>query len=127
MPDFPLLNCFGFFCYTLSTALFLYSSTIRRQYAIRHPASPEPTVRFNDLAFGSLGLVMSVVCYSQFWPRLWGWDPGATIHRRITRATLALIYGGFFAMSILAIMVLAMGNDTTGKGWSWLDAVYGKY
>lgn len=127
MPDFPLLNCFGFFCYTLSTALFLYSSTIRHQYAIRHPASPEPTVRFNDLAFGSLGLVMSVVCYSQFWPRLWGWDPGATIHRRITRVTLALIYGGFFAMSILAIMVLAMGNDTTGKGWSWLDAVYGKY
>lgn len=61
MPDFPLLNCFGFSCYSLSTVLFLFSRVIREQYAARHPLSPEPTVRINDLAFGLLGLIMSVV------------------------------------------------------------------
>jgi uncharacterized protein with PQ loop repeat len=83
MPDFPLLNVFGFSCYTLSTFLFLYSDTIRSQYAARHPASPEPTVRFNDLAFGSIGLGMSIVtCESTpplrvavGWPCLAGCPP----------------------------------------------------
>jgi uncharacterized protein with PQ loop repeat len=61
MPDFPLLNVFGFSCYSVSTLLFLFSPVIRGQYASRHPLSPEPTVRINDLAFGLLGLIMSVV------------------------------------------------------------------
>ncbi|KAM3418362.1 hypothetical protein BST61_g4361 [Cercospora zeina] len=125
MPDFPLLNCFGFSCYTISTVLFLYSPTIRDQYAVRHPASPEPTVRFNDLAFGLLALIMSLVTYSQFWPRLWGWDPKATIHRHATKVTLGLIYGGLLALIILILIVVGKHGDHSGRGWAWIDVVYG--
>ncbi|KAK3071566.1 hypothetical protein LTR53_008374, partial [Teratosphaeriaceae sp. CCFEE 6253] len=32
-PDFPLLNVFGFSCYTVSTAAFLYWPVVKQQYA----------------------------------------------------------------------------------------------
>lgn len=68
---------------------------------------------------------MSVVCYSQFWPRLWGWDPRATVHRHIRKVTLALIYGGFMFMFTITTIVLAINSDKTGEGWAWIDVVYG--
>ncbi|KAI5369983.1 Putative lysosomal cystine transporter [Septoria linicola] len=122
MPDFVLLNIYGFTCYSVSTALFLYSTSIRNQYAARHPASPEPTVRFNDLCFGSIGLAASVLTYSQFWPRLWGWDPRNTTHRHVTKVTLGLIYGGIFALILLIVVVETRGSPS---GWAWIDVVYG--
>ena len=49
--DLFIINVIGFACYTVSSALFLYSPTVRAEYARRHPNSPEPTVRVNDLFF----------------------------------------------------------------------------
>lgn len=49
--DYFIVNVLGFTCYTISSVLFLYSPTVRGEYARRHPLSPEPTVRLNDLAF----------------------------------------------------------------------------
>lgn len=49
--DYFTINVLGFTCYTISSVLFLFSPTVRGQYARRHPLSPEPTVRWNDLAF----------------------------------------------------------------------------
>jgi cystinosin len=56
--DFPLLNILGFTSYFISTAAFLFSSEIRQQYAVRHAAAPEPTVRFNDLVFALHGTII---------------------------------------------------------------------
>jgi len=124
-PDFPLLNCFGFTCYTLSTAVFLYSPAIRSQYASRHPASPEPTVRFNDLAFGVHAWVLCVLVYSQFFPWLWGWKAHAGVRRHATRVTLGLLWGSLLGVMITVAIVLTHqnteGND--GRSWAWIDVV----
>lgn len=49
--DYFTVNILGFACYTVSSLLFLFSPVVRKEYARRHPQSPEPTVRWNDLAF----------------------------------------------------------------------------
>lgn len=123
MPDFPLLNVFGFFCYTLSTALFLFSDVIRAQYANRHTVSPEPTVRINDLTFGALGFTMSVVTYSQFWPRLWGWQHKPGVQRHASTITRGIIWGSLVAILVTGFIVLVK-RDTTGRGWALIDIVY---
>ncbi|CAN9320784.1 unnamed protein product [Alternaria alternata] len=74
--DFPTLNVLGFTCYTISTACFLYSPTIKSQYAYRHPEAPQTTVRFNDFLFAAHGAVMCVIIYSQFFEKIWGFEIG---------------------------------------------------
>ena len=125
-PDFPLLNVFGFSCYTISTSVFLYSTTIRAQYAARHPASPEPTNRMIDLAFGVHAWILCLVVYSQFWPTLWGWKKGVGVRRHVNRLSLGLIWGGVFAIACTIIIVLASRNtasDGDGGSWAWIDVV----
>lgn len=56
---FFTLNVLGFSCYTISSLAFLFSPTIREQYAQRHHGS-EPTVKWNDLAFA----VRSAISFS---------------------------------------------------------------
>ena len=48
LPDFALLNVFGFTCYTLTTCLFLYSPVVRAQ-------SHDPPARAEDHAFDGAG------------------------------------------------------------------------
>lgn len=125
-PDFPLLNVFGFACYTVSTAAFLYSPVVRAQYAARHPLSPEPTVRFNDLAFGVHACALCVLVYSQFWPRLWGWKPASGVVRRSNSMTLGLLWGGLTAIVVTIVIVLSRGGDGNGMDagdWGWIDVV----
>lgn len=125
-PDFPLLNVFGFACYTVSTAVFLFSPVVRAQYAARHPVSPEPTVRINDLAFGVHACVLCVVVYSQFWPRLWGWKQVSGVRRHANKVTLGLLWGGLLAIIITVAIVLTRGgdgNDSHGREWAWIDVV----
>lgn len=123
MPDFPLLNVFGFGCYTFSTAVFLFSQSIHDQYAARHPRSPEPTNRINDLAFGALGFTMSIVTYSQFWPRLWGWEQIPGVQRHASKVTLGLISGSVSALAIATLIVSVKGHPADGRGWAWIDVV----
>ena len=125
-PDFPLLNVFGFSCYTISTAAFLYSPAVRSQYAARHPISPEPTVRFNDLAFGVHAWILCVVVYSQFFPSLWGWKTVPGVRRHVNKVSLGLIWGSLLAVAITVGMVLASrdnGMDADGRSWAWIDVV----
>ncbi|KAK5113642.1 hypothetical protein LTR62_003269 [Meristemomyces frigidus] len=126
-PDFPLLNVLGFTCYTVSTAVFLYSPVVREQYAVRHPVSPEPTVRFNDLAFGVHACIMCVVVYSQFWPKLWGWKQLAGVKRQANKTTLGLLWGSLIGVAATIVVVLAQnshGNSRDASTWEWLDVVY---
>lgn len=121
--DFPTLNVLGFCCYTISTTCFLYSPTIRAQYAYRHPDAPETTVRFNDFLFAAHGAVMTVIIYSQFFPRIWGFTVGRT--QRVSQAVLAIFWT--CVISVVIIALLAKWNATnsadTAEGWAWIDVV----
>ncbi|RMZ77610.1 hypothetical protein DV737_g4256, partial [Chaetothyriales sp. CBS 132003] len=114
--DFPLLNLLGFACYTGSTAAFLYSATIRQQYAQLHPLSPEPTVRFNDLVFGVHALILCVVAYSQFFPWLWRLELSPV--DRVSAPVLGIIVGSLCSLAVTVAVV------ATSDGWQWLDVMY---
>jgi cystinosin len=121
--DFPVCNTLGFAAYTISTAAFLFSSTIRSQYAFRHPASPEPTVRFNDFAFAAHALLLCVITYSQFFPKLWGFKVGA--RQRSSRVVLGVFWGSIVAILTIIAIVRTQGHDGgyDPEGWAWIDVV----
>ncbi|RMZ77419.1 hypothetical protein DV738_g4381, partial [Chaetothyriales sp. CBS 135597] len=114
--DFPLLNLLGFACYAASTAAFLYSPTIREQYAQLHPWSPEPTVRFNDLVFGAHAVVLCIVAYSQFFPSLWRLKRSTV--DRITPPVMGIVVGSLCAIAVTIVLVVASDS------WQWLDVIY---
>jgi cystinosin len=117
--DFPALNVLGFSAYTVSNAAFLWSPTVREQYAQRHPASPEPTVRFNDFAFAIHAVVLSVITYSQFFHCLWGFNVG--LRQRMSRLVACIIIFSVIAVVVGVIKVrFQKENDTQ---WEWIDVV----
>lgn len=121
--DFPVCNTLGFASYTISNAAFLYSSTIKSQYAYRHPVSPETTVRFNDLAFAAHAFILCVITYSQFFPRIWGFKVGA--RQRSSRVVLGVFWGSILGVIILIVIVRTLGRDggLDPSGWAWIDVV----
>lgn len=122
--DFPTLNVLGFACYTLSTASFLYSPTIKAQYAQRHPEAPEPTVRFNDFLFAAHGAVMCIIGYTQFFPRIWGFAVGQ--NQRASRAVLAIWWGCVMSIVTVVLIVLSrsgQGDSEDTSAWAWIDVV----
>ncbi|KAH9838203.1 cystinosin [Teratosphaeria destructans] len=124
-PDFPFLNVLGFTAYTLNTALFLWSPVIRRQYAERHPVSPEPTVRGNDFAFGLHAWVLCVITFSQFWPGLWGWKKHSGVNRNVNKVTLGLFWGSVMGVFICCLIALSSpGHGIDSRQWAWIDVVY---
>ena len=121
--DFTALNVLGFVAYTTTNAAFLFSSTIRAQYAARHPVSPEPTVRFNDFVFAAHALVLCIVTYSQFFTRIWGFKVGK--RQRSSRVVLGIIYGSLLAVLFLIVLVRFKGRDHgyDASGIAWIDVV----
>ncbi|KAF1353623.1 cystinosin [Delphinella strobiligena] len=120
--DFSALNVVGFLCYSISTAAFLYSPTVIHQYALRHPTSPEPTVRFNDLAFAFHALLCCIVVYSQFWHRLWHFDGES---RPPSPAVVGIICGSVIAVATIGFIVGSkhnQGDDATS--WASIDVIY---
>lgn len=122
--DFPLLNVLGFTVYTISTTCFLYSPTIRDQYAARHPRSPDPTVRFNDLAFGVHAVILVVITYSQFYPSLWGFQTSSL--QRSSRIVLGIVYGSIIAVIAVSVFVWIHSGprDQDALDWAWIDVIY---
>jgi uncharacterized protein with PQ loop repeat len=120
--DFPFLNVLGFAAYTISTASFLYSPTIREQYAFRHPTSPETTVRFNDFVFALHGAVLCVVTYSQFFPGIWGLEVGS--RQRASRFVLGIFWGCLISVTAVAVVVRTGRTSGYDPGeWAWIDLV----
>jgi len=122
--DFPTLNVFGFALYTINTAAFLYSPTIRHQYAYRHPEAPENTVRFNDFLFAAHGAVMCVIIYSQFFPKVWGFRVGKS--QRASRPVLGIFWGCVLGIvvTILLVMWKGVANGYDASSWAWIDVIY---
>jgi cystinosin len=120
--DFSGLNLLGFTAYTISTAAFLWSPTIRDQYARRHPVSPEPTVRFNDFAFAAHAFALCLVTYSQFFPSVWGFD--VSWRQRPSRVVLGIIFGSIVgALCVIALVLFSHAQDGAPARWEWIDVV----
>ncbi|KAI9668679.1 MAG: hypothetical protein M1829_005292 [Trizodia sp. TS-e1964] len=115
--DFPTINVLGFVCYAVSTAAFLYSPTIRSQYAFRNHNAP--TVRANDLAFALHAVVLSSIAYSQFF--LWGFARGAG--QRASRPILGIAAGALASIVVVALIVRVKGTGNPA-GWAEIDIVY---
>ncbi|KAI4637653.1 hypothetical protein J4E83_000470 [Alternaria metachromatica] len=122
--DFPTLNVLGFTCYTISTACFLYSPTIKAQYAARHPDAPETTVRFNDFLFAAHGAVMCVIIYSQFFEKIWGFEIGK--RQKVSRVILGVWWGCVLAIGVVVALVKmnGAGRGYDAEGWAWIDVIY---
>ncbi|KAJ4374219.1 hypothetical protein N0V83_002960 [Neocucurbitaria cava] len=117
--DFPTLNVLGFICYTVNTAAFLYSPTIREQYADRHPDSPETTVRFNDFLFAAhgavytLGYVKLLTVLVKYIPQAWvNYKRKSTIGWSIYPMLLDFA-GGWLSLAQLVIDS-SLQNDWSG-------------
>ncbi|KIV97501.1 hypothetical protein PV10_01251 [Exophiala mesophila] len=121
--DFPTLNILGFACYSISTCLFLYSPTIRKQYGQRHPLSPEPTVRFNDAVFGIHAVILVTITYSQFYPHIWGFKAYGV---RASRPVLGIFWGCIVAVAIVMAIVLSSSHTNVNRepAWEWVDVLY---
>jgi cystinosin len=118
--DFPTINVLGFLCYLIYTFAFLYSPVIRDQYAARHPVSPEPSVRFNDLAFAVHSVVLSAIVYTQFFPSIWGFK--VSKHQRASTVILGICWGSVGSvLLVFSIVALRGGNDPLD--WAWIDVV----
>jgi len=121
--DFPTLNVLGFTCYTISTACFLYSPTIKSQYAYRHPEAPQTTVRFNDFLFAAHGAVMCVIIYSQFFEKIWGFEIGK--RQKVSRVILGVWWGCVLAIVVVVMLVKTRGTEgNDAQGWAWIDVIY---
>lgn len=119
--DMASLNLVGFLCYTTSTAAFLFSPTIIKQYALRHPLAPEPTVRLNDFAFAIHAAVCCAATYSQFWHRLWRFEGES---KSISPATRGVIVGSLLSIGTVAFIVWSRGDpDKDPTSWAGIDVV----
>lgn len=121
--DFPTINTLGFVCYAVYTSAFLYSPVIRAQYAARHPASEEPTVRFNDLAFAVHAVVLCLIYYTQFWPSIWGFH--VSRFQRVSKTMLGVFWGSVLAPVVVVWIMLARSPDGgyDPSTWAWIDVV----
>ncbi|KKZ62223.1 hypothetical protein EMCG_03361 [[Emmonsia] crescens] len=122
--DFPTTNTLGFICYMIYTVAFLYSPLIRQQYAARHPISPVPSVRFNDLAFAVHAVILSSLVFSQFWPSIWGFK--VSRFQRISKPIAGIFWGCILAVAVLIVVVAARGTGPSldPKDWAWIDVTY---
>ncbi|KAJ4357351.1 uncharacterized protein N0V89_001926 [Didymosphaeria variabile] len=122
--DFPTLNILGFTCYAINTATFMYSPTIRSQYAYRHPSAPENTVQFNDFLFAAHGAFMCVILYSQFYTWIWGFRVGA--RQKASKAALGIFWGCVLAILVTVCLAQVLGKDSgyDPSGWAWIDVIY---
>ncbi|PKY04822.1 hypothetical protein P168DRAFT_289686 [Aspergillus campestris IBT 28561] len=122
--DFPTINVLGFICYMGYTAAFLWSPVIRDQYAARHPLAEEPTVRFNDFAFAIHAVVLSIITYTQFWPRIWGFE--VSRFQRVSKPVAGLFWGSIAAVVLVVFVVLRQGPSQgyDPSAWAWIDVVY---
>lgn len=122
--DFPTINILGFVAYFISNASFLYSPTIRREYALRHNGLT-PTVQFNDLAFAGHAVVLSVITLSQFVPSIWSFDKRAKRGSgiRISKSILGMIVGSFVGVAVVALIVVMRQDGDPRTGWAWIDVV----
>jgi cystinosin len=103
--------------YAINTSTFMYSPTIRSQYAYRHPTAPESVVQFNDFLFAAHGAFMCVILYSQFYTWIWGF--------KASKGALGIFWGCVLAILVTVFLAHVAGKDSgyDPSGWAWIDVV----
>ena len=123
--DFPTINVLGFLAYFVSNAAFLYSSTIREQYAARNHGLT-PTVQFNDLVFAGHAVILSLITYSQFYAGLWGFARNPR-GGHVSRSILGVFFGSLLGVGVVIIIVLSKSGGKQDvdalSSWAWIDVV----
>ncbi|KAJ6783875.1 hypothetical protein PWT90_08831 [Aphanocladium album] len=114
--DFCLLNLLGMASYAIYNTVLALSSTVRRQYAERYPNNPTPIIQPNDVAYAVHGLIISIVIYSQYYPRLWGFDTSRP--HRISGWCSVAFWGSIFAALVGAFVAAVFPHSMS---WMWLD------
>lgn len=91
---------------------------------MRHSASPEPTVRFNDLAFGVHAVALVAITYSQFYPRLWGFEVSHL--QRASRPVVGIVVGSILSVIAVSTFVLIKSGlqQQDALDWAWIDVIY---
>jgi cystinosin len=123
--DFTAINVQGFIAYFTSNAAFLFSSEIRRQYALRNHGLT-PTVQINDLAFAAHAIVLTTITWTQYmFPAAWGFDKrGKGEHgARMSSWIKGIIVGGLVGVGVTALIVSARNDEDPRNGWAWIDVV----
>lgn len=122
--DFFVINVLGFVAYFISNAVFLYSPTIRAQYAERHHGLT-PTVQFNDLAFAGHAAILASIALSQFYVPVWKFekkdknDPDL----KLSWTMFGVFIGCLAGVCIVTVIVAVGPRDDVRKGWAWIDVV----
>lgn len=122
--DFPTINLLGFVAYFSSNAAFLYSSTVREEYALRNKGLT-PTVQLNDLAFAAHAIVLSAITLSQFLPSLWGFEKRARGAGTIpSKSIQGICVGSFVGVGTVTLIVALRRDVDPVTGWAWIDVIY---
>lgn len=116
--DFALLNILGMTSYAIHNLVLFFSPVVRAQYARRYPRNPTPTVQPNDIAYAVHGAVITVLLYSQFYPRLWHFARIKDL--RCSPWTLGFFWG---SIGVLLLGAFVVGLRPTSFRWEWLDVV----
>lgn len=115
----------GFLAYGLSNIAFYYSPLIREQYAARN-GGHRPAVAFNDIAFATHALLLSIITTSQYLlPSAWGFTP--SFGNRPSRFILGVAFGCIAGVVVVLLLIASQqggGNTDPATDWCWLDAVY---
>ncbi|OAQ60426.1 cystinosin [Pochonia chlamydosporia 170] len=117
--DFCLLNLLGMTAYAIYNITMRFSPVVRRQYAARNPQNPTPIVQSNDVAYALHGLFISATIYSQFYPRLWGFDTAKP--SRISPWCSLVFWGCIIAALVGAFVAILVPYS---QSWMWLDVIY---
>lgn len=116
--DFCLLNLLGMTAYTIYNITMRFSLVVRQQYAARNPHNPTPIVQSNDVAYALHGLFISATIYSQYYPRLWGFDTAKP--SRIS-PWCSLVFWGCIIVALVGVFVAILVPYS--QSWMWLDVV----
>ncbi|KAI7773418.1 hypothetical protein LA080_010951 [Diaporthe eres] len=117
--DFALLNILGMTSYAIHNLALYFSPVVRAQYAHRYPRNPTPTVQPNDIAYAVHGAVITVLIYSQFYPRLWRFARIKDL--RCSHWTLGFFWG---CIAVILLGAFVVGLQPTSFRWEWLDVIY---
>ncbi|KAL8666709.1 MAG: hypothetical protein Q9202_001247 [Teloschistes flavicans] len=126
-PAFPFINTLGFISYFAYTYCMFFSPLIRKQYAIRNPSAPEPTVRINDVVFTTHAVLLSTLTWSMYSKRLWGFTQTS---QPVGKYIWAFATGCILGVLLITFIVSSSPNhgSITAQNpgaWAWIDLIYG--
>lgn len=73
--------------------------------------------------FAAHAVVLSAICLSQFWPRLWGFEGRKGRGTRPSWGILGVGVGCILGVLIVVMIVHIRQDQDVKEGWAWIDVV----